>query len=63
MVCGTVKFFGEWILQSASGRKIKGFIEGSSEIGFEDTIKYFEINKNGKHKIWGSKVNSESKYK
>ena len=40
-----MKFFGEWIPQSASKRKIKGFIDGSSEMGYEDKIKYFEINK------------------
>ena len=61
--CGVMKFFGEWIPQSSSGRKIKGFIDGSIEMGFEDTIKYFEINKNGAHKIWGSKVNSRNKFK
>lgn len=58
-----MKFFGEWIPQSSSRRKIKGFIDGSSEMGFEDTIKYFEINKNGAHKIWGSRVNSKNKFK
>lgn len=57
-----MRFFGEWIPQNASKRKIKGFIEGSSENEFEDSIKYFEINKNGAHKIWGSKINSRNKY-
>ena len=40
-----MKFFGEWIPQSSTKRKIKGYIDGSSEMGFEDTIKYFQINK------------------
>ena len=58
-----MKFFGEWIPQSSSKRKIKGFIDGSSEMGFEDTVKYFEIKKNGAHKIWGSKINSSNKFR
>ena len=58
-----MKFFGEWIPQSSSKRMIKGFIDGSSEMGFEDTIKYFQINKNGAHKIWGSKVNSRNQFR
>ena len=58
-----MKFFGEWIPQSSTKRKIKGYIDGSSEMGFEDTIKYFQINKNGAHKIWGSKVNGRNQFR
>ena len=43
-----MKFFGEWIPQSSSKRKIKGFIDGSSEMGFEDKVKYFEVLKRSK---------------
>ena len=58
-----MKFFGEWIPQESSKRKIKGWIDGSSDQGYGDTIKYFEISKNGAHKIWGSKVNQQNKFK
>ncbi len=58
-----MKFFGEWIPQNSSKRKIKGYIDGSDEHGYGDTIKYFEISKNGSHKIWGSKINKQNKFK
>ena len=58
-----MKFFGEWIPQESSKRKIKGWIDGSSDQGYGDTIKYFEISKNGTHRIWGSRVNRQNKFK
>ena len=58
-----MKFFGEWIPHTSDKRKIKGFIDGSAEHGYGDTIKYFQINKNGAHKIWGSRISSRNKYK
>ena len=58
-----MKFFGEWIPQKSSKRKIKGYIDGSGEHGYADTIKYFEISKNGSHKIWGSRINKQNKFK
>lgn len=51
-----MKFLGEWIPQKSSKRKIKGFIDLSQEYGYENDVKFFEIKKNGTHKIWGSKV-------
>jgi hypothetical protein len=58
-----VKFFGEWIPLTANKRKIKGWIDGSDEHGYGDTVKYFEINKNGSHKIWGSRINQRNQIK
>ena len=58
-----MKFFGEWIPQRSNKRKIKGYIDGSDEHGYGDTIKYFEISKNGAHKIWGSRVNKRNQFK
>ena len=53
-----MKFLGEWIPQTSDKRKIKGYIDVSEEHGYDDTIKYFQINKNGAHKIWGQKNSS-----
>ena len=58
-----MKFFGEWIPHTSDKRKINGFIDGSAEHGYGDTVKYFQINKNGAHKIWGSSISSRNKYK
>ena len=58
-----MKFFGEWIPQSSDKRTIKGYIDGSDQHGYSDEIKFFQINRNGAHKIWGSKITSENKYK
>lgn len=56
---GLMKFLGEWILQTSDKRKIKGYIDVSEEHGHDDTIKYFQVNKNGAHKIWGQNNSSK----
>ena len=58
-----MKFFGEWIPQSSNQRNIRGYIDGSEEHGYGDSIKYFQISRNGVHKIWGSKISSKNKFK
>ena len=58
-----MKFFGEWIPKSSNSRKIKGYIDGSEEQGYGDDIKYFQINRNGAHKIWGSIISAKNKFK